>query len=156
PDRKTLYAVEMTTNQLYAFDLTANGATIPGRSLGKLLADAKQTDCRAMCAGPDGRVWAAVTVHGSSEGPELHLVGYKPGDKAPRDFGVVAVANPHFTKLTDAAGKPLPHHHTMRKAKDGTLTPWQPMGVCGAKDGGVYVLTIAPFTLIRFSAEQVR
>src|SRR5438876_9447891 len=41
PDRKTLYAVAMTTNQLYAFDLTANGDTVPGRSLGKLLADAK-------------------------------------------------------------------------------------------------------------------
>jgi sugar lactone lactonase YvrE len=156
PDRKTMYAVEMSTNQLYAFDLTAAGDTIPGRSLGKLLLDAKQTDCRAMCVGPDGRVWAAVTVQGSPDGPVLHLVGYKPGDKAPRDFGVVAVANPDFTKFTDNKGQPLPWHHTMRKTKDGTLTPWVPMGVCGAKDGGVYVMTIAPFTLIRYKAEDVK
>ena len=27
PDRKTLYAVEMSTNQLFAFDLAADGAT---------------------------------------------------------------------------------------------------------------------------------
>ena len=38
PDRKTLYAIEMTTNQLFAFDLTAAGGTIPGRRLGALLA----------------------------------------------------------------------------------------------------------------------
>jgi hypothetical protein len=30
------------------------------------------------------------------------------------------------------------------------------MGVCGMKDGSVYVLTIAPFTVIRYEKEQVR
>jgi hypothetical protein len=44
----------------------------------------------------------------------------------------------------------------MRKAKDGTLAPWQPMGVCATKDGSVYVYTIAPLTLLRFTKEQVR
>ena len=55
-----------------------------------------------------------------------------------------------YTTLITPDGKPKPHHHTVRKERDGTLTPWQPMGVCAAKDGAVYVLTIAPFTLIKF------
>ena len=109
-----------------------------------------------MCVGPDGHVWAAVTEQGTPDGPLLHLVGYQPGDKGPRDFGAIGVANPDYTKFTDAAGKPLPWHHTMRKAKDGTLTPWQPMGVCEAADGTVYVTTIAPFTLLRFKAENLK
>jgi streptogramin lyase len=155
-DGKTLYCVEMTTNALFSFDLTAAGDKLPGKSLGELLPGAKKTDCRAMCVGPDGRVWAAVTDQGAADGPTLHLVGYKPGDKAPRDLGPVGIANPDYTKFTGDDGKPLPWRHTVRKAKDGTLTPWQPMGVCGAADGSVYVTTIAPFTLLKFSSEQVR
>jgi hypothetical protein len=155
PDRKTLYAVEMSTNALYSFDLTADAGKVPGKKLGELLAGGKKTDCRAMCVGPDGRVWAAVTEQGTPDGAVLHLVSWRPGDKAPRDHGVVGVANPDFTKFTDADGKPLPWHHTMRKAKDGTLTPWVPMGVCAAKDGGVYVMTIAPFTLIKIDKKTI-
>jgi hypothetical protein len=155
-DGKTLYCVEMTTNAVFAFDLTTAGDKVPGKTLGELLPGAKKTDCRAMCVGPDGRVWAAVTDQGAADGPTLHLVGYKPGDKAPRDLGPVGIANPDYTKFTGDDGKPLPWHHTVRKAKDGTLTPWQPMGVCGAADGSVYVTTIAPFTLLKFSSEQVR
>jgi sugar lactone lactonase YvrE len=156
PDRKTLYAVEMSTNQLYSFDLTATGETIPGKKLGDLLPKAKGTDCRAMSVGPDGRVWAAVTEQGLEEGALLHLVGYKPGDKAPRDYGPVGVENPDFTSFTDAQGKPKPWHHTMRKAKDGTLTPWVPMGVCAVEDGTVYIETISPFTLLRVAPETLK
>jgi hypothetical protein len=101
-------------------------------------------------------VWAAVTEQGRPEGALVHLVGYRPGDKAPRDHGPIGIANPNFTPLTGTDGKPLPLHHTIRKEKDGTLTPWVPMGVCAAADGSVYVLTIAPFTLVKFSADQVR
>jgi hypothetical protein len=156
PDRRTLYAVEMTTNQLFAFDLTAAGPTIPGKRRGPLLAGAKGTDCRAMCVGPDGTVWAAVTEQGRPEGGLLHLVSYHPGAAAPRDHGPVAIANPDYTPFTDGQGKPLPWHHTVRKARDGTLAPWQPMGVCAARDGRVYVMTIAPFTLLQFGPEQLR
>jgi sugar lactone lactonase YvrE len=155
PDHKTLYAVEMSTNGLYSFDLTAAGDKVPGTLHGELLAAVKQTDCRAMCVGPDGRVWAAVT-HGTPDGAQLHLVSYKPGDKAPRDHGQVGIANPDYTKFTDKDGKTLPHFHAVRKAKDGTLTPWVPMGVCAAADGNVYVTTIAPFTLLKFPAERVK
>ena len=156
PDRKTLYAVEMSTNQLFSFDLTASGSVLPGKKCGELLPAGTKTDCRAMCVSPTGAVCAGVTVHGLPEGPALHLVSYQPGQPAPRDHGVIGVANPDFTKFTDATGKPLPWHHTMRKVKDGTLAPWQPMGVCAMADGTVYVVTIAPHTLIRFSAEQLR
>jgi sugar lactone lactonase YvrE len=154
PDRKTLYAVEMSTNALYAFDLDAAGDKVPGRRLGPLLADAKRTDCRAMCVGPDGRVWAAVTDHSGEV--QLHLVGFRPGDKAPRDFGPVGIANPDYTPWVGKDGKPPPWHHAVRKARDGTLTPWVPMGVCAAADGSVYVTTIAPFTLLRFAPDQLR
>src|SRR5262249_12701203 len=93
PDCKTLYAVEMSTNGLYAFDLTAAGDKVPGKRVGPLLAEAKRTDCRGLCVAPDGRVWATVTEQGLPEGALFHLVGYKPGDKAPRDFGPVGIAN---------------------------------------------------------------
>jgi sugar lactone lactonase YvrE len=156
PDHKTLYAVEMSTNALYAFDLTATGDKVPGRRLGALLPDAKATDCRAMCVGADGRVWASVTEQKRAGGPLLHLVSYTPGDKAPRDRGPVGIANPDFTRFTTDDGKPKPWHHAIRKEKDGTLTPWVPMGVCAAADGSVYVMTIAPFTLLRFKSESVR
>lgn len=159
PDRKTLWAVEMTTNGLYSFDLTAKGATLPGKSHGPLLSGGetpRKTDCRAVCVAPDGTVWAAVTEGGLKGGAELHLVSYKPGAKAPRDHGRVGVANPDFTTFTDAAGKPKPWHHTMPKARDGTRAPWQPMGVCATKDGSVYVMTIAPFTLIRFDKSKLK
>src|SRR5439155_1384248 len=147
------YTVEMSTNQLFAFDLTAEGDTIPGKSLGSLLSWTKKTDCRAMCVGPDGVVWAAVTVHGVPDGPVLHLVSRSPGD-AVRDHGQIGVANPDFTTFTDAAGKPKPWHHTMPKRAGGVLSPWQPMGVCATKDA-VYVLTIAPFTLLRFERTKL-
>lgn len=52
PDRKTLYAVEMTTNELFAFDLTASGTAIPGKRLGALLPGMRKTDCRAAWSGP--------------------------------------------------------------------------------------------------------
>jgi sugar lactone lactonase YvrE len=152
PDRKTLYAVEMSTNQLYSFDLTADGEAIPGMSLGALLPAEKHTDCRAMCVGPDNVVWAAVTVKQAAGG--LHLVSRSPG-KPPRDHGSVGVANPDFTTFTDAAGKDKLWHHTMPKAPDGTRAPWVPMGICAMRDGSVYVLTIAPFTVIRFERKQL-
>jgi hypothetical protein len=119
-DRKTLYSVEMTTNQLYAFDLTAAGDAIPGRALGKLLGNAKATDCRALAVAPDGKVWMAVTEQGLPGGAQLHLVSY------------------------------TPWHHTIRKEKDGTLTPWQPLGIAAAKDGIPYVISLAPLTLLKF------
>lgn len=159
PDRKTLYCVEMSTNGLYAFDLSNADRKLEGRRIGDLLLESgkpRKTDCRAMAVGPDGTVWAAVTEHGLPDGPQLHLVSYRPGTKTPRDHGPVGVANPNFTTFTDASGKQKPWHHTMRKAKDGTLTPWQPMGVCATRDGSVYVFTIAPLTLLRFTPDQVR
>ncbi|MFL5245973.1 MAG: hypothetical protein ACJ8FY_28210 [Gemmataceae bacterium] len=156
PDRKTLYAVEMSTNQLFAFDLTAAGDVIPGRKLGELLGKAKTTDCRAMCVGPDGKIWAAVTEQGLPDGPQLHLVSYKPGSAVPIDHGPVGIANADFTTFKTPDGKPKSWHHTMRTAKDGTLTPWVPMGVCAVEDGTVFVTTISPFTLLRFSPDALK
>lgn len=157
PDRKTLWSVEMSTNQLYSFDLTAEGTKIPGKTHGPLLATSTRTDCRAMCVGPKGQVWACVTDHGVKGLPELHLVSHTPGAKAPRDHGTVTIANKDYTPFEDAKGKPLPWHHAIRKEKDGAWSPYVPMGVCEARDGsGVYVLTIAPFTLIKIEAARLK
>lgn len=155
PDRKSLYAVEMTTNELFVFDLT-EGKVITGRRCGELIAGERKTDCRAMCVGPDGAVWAAVTLPDCPGGPVFHLVRYRPGTGPPHDYGIVGVANPDFTTFHDKQGKPRPWHHTLRKAKEGTLLPWQPMGVCAARDGTVYVTTIAPFTLLQFGRDRLK
>jgi hypothetical protein len=156
PDGKTLYAVEMSTNQLFAFDLTAGGDTVPGRRLGALLPQAKATDCRALAVSPAGKVWMALTEQGRPEGPLTHLVSFTPGTKTPRDHGPVGIANPDYVSMTDEKGKPRPWHHTLRREKDGTLTPWVPLGVCAGADGSVCILTLAPLTVLRFTPEQLR
>src|SRR5262245_20686712 len=96
PDGKALYALPMSTNDAYVYDLTQAGDTLAGRSLGTLVPGAKSTDCRAMCVGPKGRMWAAVTESHSKVGQLLHLVSYLPGDKAPREPGPVSVGTPDF------------------------------------------------------------
>jgi hypothetical protein len=157
PDGKTLYAVPMSTNQLYAYDLTAKGETLPGRSLGPLVAGAKATDCRAMCVGPKGQVWAALTAK-TELGDSIHyLASYRPGDRAPHNHGPVAIRNPDFTTFTDKEGKPLPHHHGFRKLKDGTFTTkYVILGVTQGHDGSVYSLALSPYTLLKVPEEQLR
>lgn len=156
PDHKTLWCVEMSTNQLYSFDLTASGDKIPGKSHGEILPNAKRTDCRAMCVDNKGKVWMAVTEHGRPGGPQCYLTSYISGQKLSRNHGKVGIANPDYIKLTDEAGKQKPWHHTLRKEKDGTLTPWQPLGIAASADGSVNVLSLAPFTLTRFSPDQLK
>jgi len=148
PDRTTLYAVAMSGNALYSYDLAAPGTTLPGRTLGKLLADAERTDCRAMCVGPKGHVWMGVAATFPKRGTVLHLVSYRPGDAAPRDHGPIAIRNPDYTQFTGPAGKPLPWHHGVTRAPDGTLIPrYTIMGICQARSGTVYLTTLYPFTL---------
>jgi sugar lactone lactonase YvrE len=158
PDGKTLFCVEMSTNQLFRFDLAATGPTIPGVRLGALLPNAKATDCRALAVAPtkEGKVWMALTEQGRPGGPITHLVSYTPGDKAPRDHGQVGIANPDYVTLTDDNGKPRPWHHCLRKEKDGTLTPWVPLGIAAGADGSVYLETLAPLTIVRFTPEQLK
>lgn len=157
PDGKTLWCVEMSTNQLFSFDLTAGGTTIPGKRHGALLPNAKATDCRALAVAPKtGKVWMALTEQQRPGGPMTHLVSYAPGDRAPRAHGQVGIANPDYITLTDATGKLKPWHHTVRKEKDGTLTPWVPLGIAAGADGAVYVETLAPLTIVRFAPEQLK
>jgi hypothetical protein len=157
PDGKTLYCVPMSTNQLYASDLTAEGDTLPGRSIGPLVPDAKDIDCRAMCVGPGGEVWAAVTI-ASPLGIRLpRLVSYHPGDKAPRDRGPISIRNPDYTEFTDKTGKPLPYHGGLFKTPDGvTTTRHVLLGICQARDGSVYVLALQPYTVLRIDPELVK
>lgn len=153
PDRKSLYAVAMSGNQLYAYDLTAAGDTLPGRSLGPLVAGAEKTDCRAMCVAPDGTVWAGVAATFADRGQFLHVVSYRPGDpgtanRGPVDHGPLAIANPDYATLVDQDNQPKPWHHGVYRLSDQTLLPrYVVMGICAAADGTVYLTTLYPFTL---------
>lgn len=156
PDRKTLYAVAMSTNQLYAYDLTGDGKTLVGRSLGPLVSSAESTDCRALCVAPDGRVWMGVNATMSKGQNLLRVVSYTPGSTAPQDHGAIAIGNPDYTEFTDDAGKPLPHHHGVHSLSDGTLLPrYVVMGICAHSNGRVYVTTLAPFTVHEIKIPRV-
>lgn len=156
PDGKTLYALPMSTNQLYAYSLDAEGDTLRGRSLGPLIPGAQGTDCRALCVGPTGEVWAAVTRPGPAGIRLQHLVGYRPGDPAPNDRGAISLRNPDYTAFTDAAGKPLPFHGGLFKTPEGiTTTRHVVLGVCQGRDGSVYTLALQPYTLLRVRPEAL-
>ncbi|MSR33070.1 MAG: hypothetical protein EXR99_16395 [Gemmataceae bacterium] len=155
PDGKTLYSLPMSSNRLYAYDLTQTGKTLEGTDLGELIPGAKGSDCRGMCVGPGGTVWASVTaqVDGYNQN---HVVRCLPGGK-PQDLGKVAFRNPDYTPMTGADGKTLPGHHGIQKTKDGaTTSKWVTMGICQAKDGAVYMLIIQPYTLVRVEAKDLK
>jgi sugar lactone lactonase YvrE len=157
PDGKTLFCVPMSTNRLFAYDLTAAGGTLALQDLGPLVPGAKDTDCRALCVGPTGQVWASVTTDSPFPGVRLnHLVRYVPGDKAPRDLGVVKIQNPGYTSLTDKAGKPLPYHGGTFKTPDGVTTSRHvTLGICQSKTGHVYVLMLQPYTVLEIRADAL-
>jgi len=155
PDGKTLYSLPMSTNNLYAYDLTQTGDTLAGKSLGTLVQGAKSTDCRAMCVGPNGTVWAAITEWHSEVGHLLHLVSYRPGDKAPRDRGPVAVNNPTFTEFTDKAGKPLPFHGGFGKVGNVTTSKYVILGVGAARNGDVHIMAMHPYSVLRVAAKDL-
>ena len=155
PDGKTLYCQPMTANHLIAYDLTAEGNTIPGRILGTLVPGAKGVDCRAMCVGPRGDVWCSITEEGTGL-PGIsnlhHLVRYHPGDKEPVDLGPVSVSNPDFTQFKDASGKELPFHSGFTKLADGTTTTkYVVLGVCETKAGKVYSMILHPYTVLEIT-----
>ncbi len=159
PDRRTLYAVAMSGNALYAYDLTAEGTNLPGRTVGPLLGGRTGTDCRAMSVGPDGIVWAAVTVRVDGKpNRRPHLVRFDPArDAKPVDLDVITVANPDFTTFVDEAGKPLPFHGGFPQLESGETIPQHVLqGVCESTSGDVYVLALHPYTLLRIPAEQVK
>lgn len=155
PDGKTLYSLPMSTNNAYAYDLTQTGNTLAGRSLGTLVQGAKSTDCRAMCVGPRGTMWAAITEQHPKVGHLLHLVSYSPGDKAPRDHGPVSVSNPSFTEFNDKSGKPLPFHGGFGKFGDVTTTKYVILGVCEGRSGDVYILALHPYSVLKVSAKNM-
>jgi sugar lactone lactonase YvrE len=154
-DGKTLYSLPMSTNNAYVYDLTQTGDTLAGRSLGTLVPGAKSTDCRAMCVGPNGTMWAAITEAHSKAGQLLHLVSYRLGDKAPLDHGPVSVSNPNFTEFSDKNGKPLPFHGGFGKIGDVTTTKYVILGVCAAKNGDVYILALHPYSVLKVAAKDL-
>jgi hypothetical protein len=139
----------MQGNALYSYDLTAEGETLPGRTLGTLISGAKSVDCRALCVGKSGTCWVAITE--AAEGINLlHLCSYKAGEKEPTDHGCVEVANPDYTPMTDAAGKNLPFHGGLIKLKDGhTTTRHVILGVTEGHDDNVYILMLIPYTVLQ-------
>jgi len=156
PDGKTLYSLPMSTNTLYAYDLTQTGDTLAGKSLGTLIPGGKGTDCRAMCVGPKGTVWAAITEAHSKVGNLLHLVRYQPGDKSPRDLGPVSVSNPNFTEFVDKNGKALPFHGGFGKFGDVTTTKYVILGVCETRAGDVYIMALHPYSALKVAAKDLK
>ncbi|QDU93219.1 SMP-30/gluconolactonase/LRE family protein [Lignipirellula cremea] len=154
PDGKTLYSNPMRGNSLFAYDLTGEGKTLAGRALGELVPGAAATDCRALCVGPSGTVWAAITE--KKKISLCHLASYRPGDKAPHDHGAVAISNPDFTPLTDAAGKTLPFHGGIGEYEGKTTTKHVILGVCEAKNDAVYILALGPYTLLRVPLSELK
>lgn len=151
PDGKTLYSQPMSGNGLYSYDLTQEGTTLAGKSLGPVIPGATSVDCRAMCVGRSGTVWSATT-EGVTQ-PEsfslLHLTSYRPGDKAPIDHGPVSVSNPDYTPTIDKDGKPIPVTGGIFKTADGTWTTKHV--ILGASEGlnnKIYILALIPFTVL--------
>jgi sugar lactone lactonase YvrE len=155
PDGKTLYSLPMSTNNLYAYDLTQKGDTLAGKSLGALVKDGKGIDCRAMCVGPKGTVWAALTVPHSKVGNMLRLVRYRAGDKAPVDLGPVSVTNPSFTEFNNKSGKPLPFHGGFTKVGEVMTTRYVILGVCEGKDGDVFIMALHPYSVLKVPAKEL-
>lgn len=156
-DGKTLWCVAMSGNALYSYDLTGDGDTLVGKSHGPILSTADNTDCRAMCVGPDGPIWMGVngTYVIDVKEPEkkrtvtfIELVSFSPTEvRGWREHGRIAIKNPDYTNFTDDSGKQLPWHHGVYKYNDVTLPRYSCLGVCAGRDGTVYLLTLAPFTL---------
>ena len=159
PDRETIYAVAMSMNWLYAYDASPSDhkGVLRGRRIGKLIANASKTDCRAMCVGPNGTVWVGVAATFPDRVQRLHVVSYRPGDSAPTDHGPIAIRNRKYTTFTDVSGKALRWHHGVIQLDDGPLLPrYTIMGICAARNGKVYVTTLYPFTLHEINAGEVR
>jgi hypothetical protein len=74
----------MSTTNAYGSDRTQTGDTLAGKRLGTLVQGAKATDCPALGVGPKGTRGAAITEAHAPVGQLLHLVGYRPGDRARR------------------------------------------------------------------------
>ncbi len=155
PDGKALYALPMSTNNVYVYDLSQQGDTLAGKSLGPLVPGATATDCRAMCVGPTGALWAAITETHSKVGSLLHLVSYRAGETAPRDLGPVSVSNSDFTEFVDDSGKPLPFHGGFMKVGDVTTTKYVILGVCEARSGDIYILALHPYSVLRVPARHL-
>lgn len=147
-NKRTLYAVAMSGNQLYSYDLSGTGDVLEGKSLGPLAASAESTDCRALCISPYGVVWAAVRAKFAGNRHFPHLVSYKPGDKAPTDCGPIAVKNQDFTTFQDRKGEPYAWHQGFPIFGDGNMVPGTVLlGICATRSGQ-YVLGLAPLTLL--------
>ena len=151
PDRKTLYCRRHERQPALQLRPDRRGdASLAGKSLGKLLADRRMRPIAGRCASaPDGTVWAGVEANvreaRAIPAPGQLQTGRRrhPGPRAASPS-----QNPDYTSFTDPDGKPLPWHHGFYKYQDGTLLPrYSILGISAAKDGTMYVLTLAPLTL---------
>ncbi|MCA9268326.1 MAG: SMP-30/gluconolactonase/LRE family protein [Planctomycetales bacterium] len=148
PDKKTMYAVPMSGNDLYAYDLTTDGRELPGRQIGPLLEGDATTDCRAMCVSPNGTVWAGIAAKTPDRDAGLRIVSFSPKQDKLIDHGRVVITNPDYTTFTGDDGKTLKWHHGVQRLADGELAPrYVIMAICAARDGTVYFTTLYPFTL---------
>ncbi len=159
-DERTAYLIRMSEPSLFRIDLGGAGAEIKAVNLGRMLAG-KGCDSRgALSMAPDGRVYAVIRVNndtGFGGGYLHHLARYDPQANRMEDLGVLAVKNPAFFDFGPGPdGKPKPWTHGYHKLPDGTLTPLHNhMAMIAARDGGIYVTVIYPFTLLHIPRGEV-
>jgi hypothetical protein len=147
PDHRTLYAVPMNGNAVYAYDLDGSGAILRGRTVGALLPDAERVKAGGVSVSPDGQLWVVVSTGWSRE--PARLLSFTPGEEGVVDHGPIGVRNPDYTEFTDEEGKRLPAHRGMQHAEDGTMIPVYPHGICVSRTGAVYVLNLRPYTVLK-------
>ena len=160
PDQRKAYLILMNDPTLIEIDLVSDGAVVKAISLGKML-EGKGPDSRcALALAPDGKVYAVVRIDnttGFGAGHLHHLVRYDPQANRHEDLGVLAVSNPDYFNPKTPDGKTVPHSHGFHRLPDDTLTPLHHhMAMMVARDGTIYVTVIAPFTLLKIDAFQVR
>jgi hypothetical protein len=161
-DGTTCYLVRMSYPELYRLDLGGDlDKPVPATLLGRMI-ERKGSDCRSgISVGPDGRVYAAIAVLNDTKfgsGYQLnHLTRCDPKTGRFEDLGVFKVENPDFFdfEATGPDGKKKPFTHGYQTLPDGVLTPqYQHLGAIMARDGTVYVLILAPYTLLRVAPEH--
>ena len=162
PDRKSAYLIRMNNPEIVQINLASDALKVPVKSLGKIL-EGPNPDCRsALALGPDGMLYAVVTVTNEAKfggGANLvHLARMDPRSGKAEDLGVIVVKNPKAIEDVKKGpdGKDRQWMHGYAKLKDGTLTPqYSSLGAIVARDGTVYVQILYPYTLLRIDPKAL-
>ena len=146
PTARRSTALPMSTNQLYAYDLTADGRHAGGPQPRHAGRRGRRAPIAGRCA--SGRRASVGGGHRASvEGDPACCTWSATVPATSRTTTVRSRSRtPTTRRFTDKAGKPLPFHGGFSKSLDGvTTTKYVLLGVCQAHDGDVYILALHPY-----------